>query len=274
MYTGYTELTLSEEEYNELYSTNKLQGYIFQENEYVMVMSEAGVVVDYFQYRNGLLHKLKYPVLDNSYTGKYKPRNPQQYCAFDLLKDRKTTIKLITGGFGTGKTMMMVAAALEAIEKGEFDKIIWVRNNIQVKDTDPIGALPGDSYDKLLPYLGPFLDHVGGEFGVKQLIDSEQLEMIPLGFIRGRSIRNSIILSSEAENLTKQHIQLLMGRVDEGSNLWMDADLKQRDRNVFVASQGIETMIERLKGEKLFGYVQLIKSERSETARLADKLDD
>ena len=48
MYTGYTELTLSEEEYNELYSANKLQGYIFQENEYAMVMSEAGVVVDYF----------------------------------------------------------------------------------------------------------------------------------------------------------------------------------------------------------------------------------
>jgi phosphate starvation-inducible protein PhoH len=47
-----------------------------------------------------------------------------------LLKDRKTTLKLVTGGFGTGKTMMMVAAALDAVEKGEFDKIIWVRNNI------------------------------------------------------------------------------------------------------------------------------------------------
>ena len=274
MYTGYTQLTLSEEECNELYSTNKLKGYIFNENEYVLITSEQDIVIDYFQYRNGLLHNVKYPVLNNNFMGKYKPRNPQQYCAFDLLKDKKTTIKLITGGFGTGKTMMLVAAALDAIEKGEFKKIIWVRNNIQVKDTDPIGALPGDSYDKLLPYLGPFLDHVGGEYGVKQLIDNEQLEVIPLGFIRGRSIRDSIIMSSEAENLTKQHIQLLMGRVDEGSNLWMDADLKQRDRSAFVLSQGIETMVERLKGEKLFGYVHLVKSERSETARLADKLDE
>ena len=273
MYTGYTQLTLNEEEYNELYSKNKLKGYLFNENEYVMIMSENNEVTDYFQYRNGLLHKVKYPTLDNLYTGKYKPRNPQQYCAFDLLKDKQTTIKLLTGTFGTGKTLMMVAAALDAIEHGTFKKIVWVRNNVQVKDTDPIGALPGDSYDKMLPYLGPFMDHVGGDYGIHQMIDNEILEVIPLAHIRGRSIRNSIIMSSEAENLTKQHIQLLIGRVDEGSNLWLDADLKQRDKGVFEQSKGVETLIERLKGEKLFGYVHLVKSERSETARLADKLD-
>lgn len=274
MYTGYTELNLTDEEYTELYSNSTLKNYLLHENEYVLIKDDNDKILDYFQYRNNRLNKLKYPVLENSYTGKYKPRNPQQYCAFDLLKDRKTTLKLVTGGFGTGKTMMMVAAALDAVEKGEFDKIIWVRNNIQVKDTDQIGALPGDSYDKLLPYLGPFVDHVGGEYGVQDLINHGQLEVIPLGFIRGRSIRNSIILSSEAENLTRQHIQLLIGRVDEGSNLWLDADLKQRDRNVFEQSKGIETLIDKLKGERLFGYVHLIKSERSETARLADKLDN
>ena len=99
------------------------------------------------------------------------------------------------------------------------------------------------------------------------------LEVIPLGFLRGRSIRNAIIISSEAENLTKEHIQLLIGRVDEGSNLWLDADLRQRDRVVFERSAGIETMIERLTGEELFSYVHLVKSERSKTAELADKLN-
>ena len=54
----------------------------------------------------------------------------------------------------------------------------------------------------------------------------------------------------------------------------VDADLRQRDRDIFEKSAGLETMINRLKGEKLFGYVHLIKSERSETARLADKLND
>jgi PhoH-like ATPase len=191
-----------------------------------------------------------------------------------MLKNRDITVKLVTGTWGTGKTLSLVVAALEAVQKGYFDKVIWIRNNVQVKDTDKMGALPGDEYDKLLPYLGPMMDHVGGEDGAKMLIYGKKLEIIPLPFLRGRSIKNAIIISSEAENLTKEHIQLLLGRVDEGSHLWMDADLKQRDRTVFEKSAGIEKMIERLSGEPLFGYVHLVKSERSATARLADKLND
>ena len=202
-----------------------------------------------------------------------KPRNPQQYCAMDLLKRDEVPLKLITGTFGSGKSMMCIIAALDAIQKGKFDKVIFVRNNVQVKDTDALGALPGDLYDKTLPYVMPFADHCGGVEGVQRLIDEGKLEVIPLAFLRGRSIRNSILYSMESENLTKEHIQLIMGRVDEGSQLWLDGDIKQRDKVNFEKSKGLETMIERLKGNKLFGYVHLIKSERSEVARLCDLLD-
>ena len=272
-YTGYTEIELSDEQYNLVYSEHKLPGYIFNENEYVIAVNEYGEVVDKFCYQNGKLRPVKFTTFSNMHTGKLKPRNVHQELAFDMLKDKTSTVKLVTGTWGTGKTMSLVVAALEAVEKGDFDKIIWVRNNVQVKDTDQIGALPGDEHAKLLPYLGPMMDHVGGPDGIDILIQNGQLEVIPLAFLRGRSIRNAIIISSEAENLTKEHIQLLLGRVDSGSNLWMDADLKQRDRAVFEKSAGIETMIDRLKDEKLFGYVHLVKSERSETARLADKLN-
>jgi PhoH-like ATPase len=80
-------------------------------------------------------------------------------------------------------------------------------------------------------------------------------------------------MCSESENMTKEHLQLLLGRVGEGSALWLDADIKQRDKLVFEKSAGIETMIDRLKGNPLFGYVHLVKSERSATSRLADLLD-
>ena len=190
-----------------------------------------------------------------------------------MLKDRVSTIKLVAGGFGTGKTFSLVAAALEAIQKGHFDKIVWVRNNVDVKDTVPLGALPGSEYDKLLPFVMPLADHAGGIEGIKALIDNNQLEIVHLGYLRGRDIKNSIILCSEAENLTKQHIQLLIGRVGDGSNLWLDGDLKQRDKMVFEKSAGLETMIDRLKGNSLFGYVKLQKTERSKTAQLADLLD-
>lgn len=127
--------------------------------------------------------------------------------------------------------------------------------------------------EKVIDWAMPFADHVGGVDGLKTLIDNGTFEVVPLNMLRGRSFRNSIIYSTEAENLTKEHIQLLMGRVDENSQLWIEGDTKQRDKDVFEKSHGLELMIERLKGIPEFGYVRLEKSERGKVAALADKLD-
>lgn len=272
-YTGYKDLVLTDAQMSQLYTEGRIDGVDFLENEYAIIRNEAGDIVDKVIYNKGTLQQIRYATFKNNYTGIMKPRNEHQELAFDMLKDKDITVKLITGTWGTGKTMALVVAALEAIQNGDYEKIIWVRNNVQVKDTDQLGALPGDQWDKMLPYLGPFCDHVGGEEGVHMLVSNNKLEVIPLGFLRGRNIANSIIICSEAENLTKEHIQLLLGRVAEGSALWLDGDVRQRDKVAFEKSKGLETMIERLKGESLFGYVHLVKSERSATARLADKLN-
>ena len=272
-YTGYKDLVLTDAQMSQLYTDGCIDGVDFLENEYAIIRNEAGDIVDKVIYNKGTLQQIRYATFKNNYTGVMKPRNEHQELAFDMLKDKDITVKLITGTWGTGKTMALVVAALEAIQNGDYEKIIWVRNNVQVKDTDQLGALPGDQWDKMLPYLGPFCDHVGGEDGVHLLVSNNKLEVIPLGFLRGRNIANSIIICSEAENLTKEHIQLLLGRVAEGSALWLDGDVRQRDKVAFEKSKGLETMIERLKGEELFGYVHLVKSERSATARLADKLN-
>jgi predicted ribonuclease YlaK len=126
-YTGYTEIELSDEQYNIVYSEHKLPGYIFNENEYVIAVNEYGEVVDKFCYQDGKLRPVKFTTFSNMHTGKLKPRNVHQELAFDMLKDKTSTVKLVTGTWGTGKTMSLVVAALEAVEKGEFDKIIWVR---------------------------------------------------------------------------------------------------------------------------------------------------
>lgn len=274
MYTGYSEFTPTNCElaaiYEGKYDLNQLN---LLENQYLLIKDQDGKLIDTFIFKNKKLEKIKFTTLGGGYADQVKPRNPEQICAWDLLKREDIPIKLITGKFGSGKSMACIVAALEAVQKGKFEKIVFVRNNVQVKDTDALGSLPGDQIDKMLPYVMPFADHCGGTEGVIDLIDRKQLEVIPLGFLRGRSIRNSILYSMESENLTKQHIQLIMGRVDEGSQLWLDGDTKQRDKVNFEKSLGLETMIERLKGNNLFGYVHLKKSERSEIAQLADLLD-
>ena len=272
-YRGYEVIRSDDERLAEFYET-KANIFNLLENQYLLVEDLHGKLTDSYVWQNGTFRKVGYTKIGNDFTGVVKPRNAQQEVLFDMLVDKQSTVKLVTGGFGCGKTMSLVVAALDAISKGRFEKIIWVRNNIEVKDTTPLGSLPGDSYDKLLPFAMPLADHCGGIEGLQHLIEQDKVEIVHLGFLRGRDIKNSIILCSEAENLTKQHIQLLIGRVGEGSNLWMDADLKQRDKTAFEKSAGLELMIERLKGQKLFGYIKLLKTERSETARLADLLDD
>ena len=243
------------------------------ENEYVIFKNEDDEIIDKYRWTGTEYKQVRYEPIKNIYTGCIRPRNPQQCLAFDMLQDNKTTIKLLTGVFGSGKTMLMILHAIDMIQRGFADKIVWVRNNIEVKDSVPLGALPGTADEKLLPFAGPLLDHIGGLEGMYAMMDNNQLELQHLGYIRGRDIKNSIIIASEAENLTTQHIQLLIGRVGEGSQLWLDGDHKQVDKQVFKDNSGLLRAVERLAGQSLFGYVDLPISERSATAKLADLLD-
>ena len=275
-YKGYIEIKLDDDKLASFYNSKELYAELYglKENQYLLIKDSTDEVVDKYCYQNGQLRPVMYTKLGGTFTGAIKPRNPQQVCLFDMLKDKTSKIKLVTGRFGSGKTLAMTNAALELIEKGKFERIVWVRNNVPVKDAPEIGFLPGTDIEKLMPYVMPLADHAGGEDGIKKMLENGTLSVIPLGHLRGRSLRNSIVFCSECENLTRQHIQLLMGRIDEGSQLWLDGDLKQRDRHIFDLSAGLETLVDRLAGHKLFAHVHLEKSERSEVAALADYLDD
>lgn len=210
----------------------------------------------------------------NKYSNKEEiiyPRNIEQVCAIDLMQDDSKTIKLITGSWGTGKTMLLVTSALQRLHNGKAKRIVWIRNNVDVKGTKDLGALPGDIVQKLYGFLGPFIDYVGKP-GVKARLENGSLEVEPLQSLRGRNFKDSIIMCSEAENLMAENIQLIIARAAEGSYCFFDADNRQRDKIDFEKSRGIERLIESLAGEPLFGYVHLMKSERSATASLADKI--
>lgn len=273
-YKGYVEVEMNDDCLAQFYSNPNLWAGDLYENQYLLIKDTSGEIIDKYCRKDGELRKVMYCKLGGTFTGAIKPRNPQQICLFDMLKDKTSKIKLVTGRFGSGKTLAMTNAALELIEKGKFERIVWVRNNVSVKDAPEIGFLPGTEIDKLMPYVMPLADHAGGEDGIKKMLENGTLEVIPLGHLRGRSLRNSIVFCTECENLTRQHIQLLMGRIDDGSQLWLDGDCKQRDRAIFEQSAGLERMIERLAGNKLFAHIHLEKSERSEVAALADLLDD
>ena len=298
-YTGWKKWNPTSDEWIRLYTAEEVP-FQLKENEYLIVKAEDNITT-FYCYENGHLRKFtggsiktvkdtalvpleepkqKQEDSKKANSKKYSkgknvvitPRNEEQVCAFDLMKDPNKTVKLLTGTWGTGKTLILVSAALEALKAGRFKRIVWIRNNVDVKDTKDLGALPGEVIDKLLPFLGPFIDHAG-ENSVRTMLNKGTLVVEPLQSLRGRNFDNTLIMCSEAENLTKEHIQLIIARAAEGSEVWFDADNRQRDKASFEKSKGIETLIERFAGQKLFGYVHLVKSERSETAAMADLLN-
>lgn len=271
-YKGYTTLTLDTEEMNHFYNTKASQLKL-KENEYVVLKNTDGEVVDRLVFQEGELKRIKYPIIESSFLGNIKPRNTEQFLAFHMLQDKHSQIKLLTGKFGTGKSFSMIAQAINFLERGVFNKIVYIRNNINVSDCLELGALPGTVQDKLLPYMMPLADHLGSREILEDYLLAGAIEPIHLGFLRGRDLRDTLIYCTEAQNLSVAHMQLLIGRVAEGSELWLDGDIKQTDRKVFEKSSGIGAVIEKLSGNKHFAYVHLTKNERSEVAALADLLD-
>lgn len=171
------------------------------------------------------------------------------------------------------KDYLMASAAIDMLERGKAERIVFVRNNIEVRDSKPIGFLPGSGNEKLMPYAMVLADKLGGQDVLEAMIIQNKIEIVHLGFIRGRDIRNAIVYCTEAENMTKEHIQLLLGRIGEGSSLWINGDARQTDMDVFRENSGMKLAVERLSGRPRFGYVHLEKTERSETAAMADLLD-
>lgn len=272
-YLGFREATMTDDELSLFYQNKDNIHTDWLTNEYLVIKNNDGDVVDQFRWSgDGFVH-VPYKAINSRYMGKVKPRNIQQQLALDMLYNQDITVKVLTGKFGTGKDFLMSSAAIDLIEKNKFDKIVWVRNNVEVKNSKPIGHLPGDYKEKLLPFAMPLADHLGGVDSLEILIGQGKIEIVHLGFIRGRDIKNSIIMCSEAENMTKEHIQLLLGRVGDGSSLWINGDYKQVDGSVFRENNGLMIAIDKLKGHNRFGFVKLLKTERSETAAMADLLD-
>jgi len=242
-------------------------------NMYLLVKDLSGEVVDKRKW-NGISHvPISYKPVPKDFVDRVVPINLHQELAFDMLQDRNITVKILTGDYGTGKDLLMISNALNLIKNNKFKKIIWVRNNIEVKNTKPIGFLPGSYIDKLVPYAMPLCDHIGGKDGLEMLMMQGKIELEHLGLLRGRNFEDSIVYCSEAENMSKEHIQLLLGRIARGSELWLNGDCRQVDENTFETNNGLKRAINKLQGNPKFGFVKLQKVERSATAQLADLLD-
>ena len=273
-YQGYKVVSIDDPLIPILYEDKTKNCFDLLENQYLLIVDANGLPVDRYKWQDGKLKNVYKKPVESSQMGKIKAKNPEQEFALDMLMDDSITVKLLTGPFGCGKTYLCACAAYQLMQAGKFDKIVWIRNNIEVKDTNSIGALPGSYLEKMSIWAMPLADHLGGRDELEKQIGFGRIEIEHLGFLRGRDIKHSLIICSEAEHLTREHVQLLLGRVAEGSVLILEGDCRQIDAKAFEKDNGLVAAISRLRGNRLFAYVHLKESVRSETAKLADLLNN
>ena len=262
----------SEKDMALLYADPKINTLNCHINEFAQIY-EGTQLKDILFWNGNTYRKLKYKDIKNPYIGEtIKPRNIEQKMAFDLLQNQDIKVKLLTSAWGSGKTLLALSYALERVHRGDYQKLVFVRNNIIVADTNDIGFLPGDMRDKMSIWGAPLADHLGGQEMLDQLIDEGVVEIYPLSHMRGRSINSSIVLCDECENMNDKLVTFLMSRIETDSEIIFCGDVAQIDSHKFEKNNGIKAMLQSLTGDPLFGTVKLIKSERGPVAKLCDKI--
>jgi len=177
------------------------------------------------------------------------PKNVAQERYIDALENPNINIVFAVGYAGTGKTYLATLFAIQQLKAGAVDKIVISRPNVAVDDKD-IGFLPGDIYKKMSPWTKPVLDVFEEYYSVKEIthmIEENIIELLPLAYIRGRTLKNAIILLDEAQNTTRNSMLSALTRIGEGSKIVVTGDVRQSDRG---KSNGLTDFLDRFNGSK------------------------
>lgn len=182
-------------------------------------------------------------------------RTPGQANYLEAIRENELIFSI--GPAGTGKTYLAVAAAVEALKREEVRKIVLVRPAVEAGES--LGFLPGDLQAKINPYLRPLLD------ALREMMDYEQIErfrerdvieLIPLAYMRGRTLNEAFIILDEAQNTTVAQMKMFLTRMGTGSKIVVSGDITQTDLPSNTRS-GLTDAIKRLKGIKGFQLVKL-----------------
>ena len=210
-----------------------------------------------------------------------RPRNLEQRLALALLVDPNISIVTLSGKAGTGKTLLALAVGLQQMMVDNIYSRMLVSRPIFPMGRD-LGFLPGDTQEKLSPWMQPIFDNLellinntsekksSKRDSYQELMERGMLVVEPLTYIRGRSIPNQHMIVDEAQNLTPHEMKTIVSRAGDGTKIVLTGDPNQIDNtDVNLSSNGLSTLVERFKGSQLAGHVRFTSVERSALAELA-----
>ena len=274
IYKGYIELYGTEAENDnallELMSSNKLHA-----NQYIILHDTDTEQESAMRWDAELQDVVSLKYRNN----KVKPLNIYQECALDLLYNDHIPVKVISGTYGSGKTLMSMKVMEEKIYSGLYDKMLLLRNPIAVDGID-IGALPGTAYDKIGHFYTPMIQYLTNNsmFDTREAFDPNneecakrrgyQLDMDMVQNLKGVSVDRTIVILDEAEDLSLKLIKVAGTRIGKGSMFVMMGDIKNQTEDKYKYDNGLTAFIEQSKDEPLVGVIYLPEDVRSEMSKI------
>lgn len=249
LYKGYVSFSNS--------NIEEFENYKFFENQYI-IFPEGEMV-----YREGKFRNLILPP-----PSAIKGLNAYQRCALDLLYS-DIPINIIIGKAGSGKTKLAIEMAYyQTIEECKFEKIVLIRNPIG--SGEAIGYLPGKFEEKVQMFFDLFKNLINEEV-YTHLIERNKLDIEIPYYLKGKTFENSFIIVDEAEDLDSKIFKLIGTRVGKNSKIVFCGDIEQTESK-FLNNNGLLSVINKLKGNKLAGIIYLEEDVRSEVSKVFSEL--
>jgi phosphate starvation-inducible PhoH-like protein len=204
------------------------------------------------------------------------PKSEGQQRYMDLLNHKNVSILIGLGPAGTGKTLFSCHAAVNGLLTGTYQKIVLTRPVVSVEEE--LGFLPGSLVQKMDPWTRPVFDIFLERFSkvkLDSMIQNGVIEISPLGYMRGRTFKNTFIIADEMQNSSPMQMKMMTTRMGEGSKMVITGDLNQSDR---CEKNGLVDLVDRLRrgagaGVGLIRMVELSNSDVQRSAVVREVLD-
>jgi len=277
-YTGYVEVSLSDEEMAEFYSDLKIRRFDTLINQYLIVKDSNGNIVDKLIWNGTEYKNIKIENAKSTALGMVKAYNGDVYqqCALNSLFNNQIT--MLTGKAGSGKTTLALGVMMNLLERHKIDKIIVFCNPVATVNAARLGFYPGTRDEKLVDsQVGGILSSkLGGSFMLEQMLSQEKIILMPMSDIRGydTSGMSAAIYITEAENMDITLMKLALQRIGNDCICIVDGDYKQQvDMAQYSGkNNGMRRLSEVFRGQPFYGEIELKNIYRSKIAEVADKM--
>jgi PhoH-like ATPase len=250
--------------------------FVPEANQYFILRSGSQSALVHYDEENRKIDRV-----DKTNAYGIEPRNAEQAFSIDAMMRPEIQLIALTGKAGTGKTLLTLAAALQ--QRRDFHQIYLARPIVPLSNQD-IGYLPGDAKEKISPYMQPLFDNltvIRHSFKqtsqdyqrIDEMLEKGKLVIEALAYIRGRSLSKVFFIVDEAQNLTPHEVKTIITRAGEGTKIVFTGDIQQIDSPYLdMKSNGLSYLADKMRGQKMFAHINLVRGERSPLADLAAEL--